>query len=645
MRQHLGLLIGVGQYPFVGPQAELLGPSNDATALARVLVQNFGFRRRDLRVLLDAEATRRGILNAWDELVEAAGNGDQVVLHFSGHGSQVADLEGHEPDGLDETLVPFDSHRERAGECADITDDELALRLARLDKKGVFVTLILDCCHAGHAHRWRPDIRIRGLPPSQAPRRQKVRFREGSLFTTSYGRRVVLAACREDQRAGERAVTPGRHHGDWTWALLRALHEGGTGTVGEVFERARRRLTQSNPDQWPELHGERDRMLFGRESVDRPHFRRVHRREDGRWMLDMGAVHGLREGSRWAWRRQGEDLPSSPSTEVKVVAVEAFRSEVEVVGGEDGPSVDLSEFWAQEVEPAYGDARLPVALAEPQQWDEELWEQVRRGVEGSPVLRVWSRQGSSPLGDPWVEIWPDLSIRSVLGQPLPSSPLPGGSRLERLFRRLEQRAWARHALGLTNRDPVSELRTEETSRLNFQLLRRSQEGSWQRVPTENGLGQVTHGDVLSLQVRHELDTGLYLYIFNVGLTDRLTQIHPDEGATEFLYPGIELNIGRREGDELEVRFPEELNAQEGLGFLKLFLTTSPVDFRWLTHPRFVPVVQRAGSRLESLLSMGQVGAYREQPGDWTTCQIGLQVHRQRVHSGTSFRRTRRGRPG
>ena len=45
------------------------------------------------------------------ELVARIGQDDIVVFHYSGHGSQMTDLEGDEPDGLDETIVPYDSGR------------------------------------------------------------------------------------------------------------------------------------------------------------------------------------------------------------------------------------------------------------------------------------------------------------------------------------------------------------------------------------------------------------------------------------------------------------------------------------------------------------------------------------------------------
>ena len=77
--------------------------------MAQTLREQFAFADADIELLKDEQATRDAILAAFDRLVDRTQPGDLVVVHYSGHGSQVVDLEKDEPDGLDETIVPDDS--------------------------------------------------------------------------------------------------------------------------------------------------------------------------------------------------------------------------------------------------------------------------------------------------------------------------------------------------------------------------------------------------------------------------------------------------------------------------------------------------------------------------------------------------------
>ena len=44
-------------------------------------------------------------------MVEGAQAGDNLFMHYSGHGGSMRDDNGDEKDGMDETLVPLDYQR------------------------------------------------------------------------------------------------------------------------------------------------------------------------------------------------------------------------------------------------------------------------------------------------------------------------------------------------------------------------------------------------------------------------------------------------------------------------------------------------------------------------------------------------------
>src|SRR5262245_21791804 len=89
------LLIGINRYPHVRP---LAGCVNDVQVMRQALVQSFGFLNDHITMLTDEQATRDSILAAMAALTSRIGEGDIVLFHYSGHGSQMTDREGDEAD-------------------------------------------------------------------------------------------------------------------------------------------------------------------------------------------------------------------------------------------------------------------------------------------------------------------------------------------------------------------------------------------------------------------------------------------------------------------------------------------------------------------------------------------------------------------
>ena len=118
------LLIGVNKYSKLESRYQLKGCVNDIELMEEILKNNFGFPAAQITSVQDENATRDGILHAMDALVENVTEDSIVLFHFSGHGSQMRDPEGDEPDGYDETIVPHDSGRHPSPN-RDIRDDEI----------------------------------------------------------------------------------------------------------------------------------------------------------------------------------------------------------------------------------------------------------------------------------------------------------------------------------------------------------------------------------------------------------------------------------------------------------------------------------------------------------------------------------------
>jgi hypothetical protein len=90
--------------------------------------------------------------------------GDFFFLTFSGHGGQVNDVSGEEPDKLDETWCLYDGQ---------LIDDELYMELGNF-ATGVRILVLSDSCHSGSVVRAgppaigvvAPELRSKMMPPS-----------------------------------------------------------------------------------------------------------------------------------------------------------------------------------------------------------------------------------------------------------------------------------------------------------------------------------------------------------------------------------------------------------------------------------------------------------------------------------------------
>jgi hypothetical protein len=145
------LCVGIDTYP----AAPLHGCVADARLWQRTLGE-LGFD--DVRLMTDAQATRAALLAALGDLLATSRRGDVVVFQYSGHGTQVPDVDRDEGDANDEALVPVDYASGRF-----LVDDDLRAVFDRAPA-GVAVTCFMDCCHSGTITRV-----LAGGPPAPRP--------------------------------------------------------------------------------------------------------------------------------------------------------------------------------------------------------------------------------------------------------------------------------------------------------------------------------------------------------------------------------------------------------------------------------------------------------------------------------------------
>jgi Caspase domain len=278
--------------------------------------------------------TYENMVFAINKVTETAEPGDQVYVHYSGHGGRVKTLlpkiKGE--DGLDETLVPLDigNHESR-----NLRDIEMAKLLRNMVDKKLIVTIVLDSCHSGGATRGRGGAVVRGIDSIDTIIRpqdslvasieeladtwQDVISSQGTIsravnrnIDASSGwlpdpnGYVLLAACRSSESAYEYAFEGAERNGALTYWLLKSLEQLDKSlTYKLVHDRIIAKIHSQFPLQTPMLEGEGDREIFGSDHV-RPVYAvnvmevNSNNENEKQILLNAGQAHGARKGTLFA---------------------------------------------------------------------------------------------------------------------------------------------------------------------------------------------------------------------------------------------------------------------------------------------------------------------------------------------------------
>lgn len=138
MAKGLALTIGlnaVNPKHYAGWAGELNACEADAADMADIAASK-GFT---VKTLLTKKATRAGVTKEFKKAASALKAGDIFMVSYSGHGGQLRDLNGDEPDTQDETWCLYDGQ---------MVDDELFKLYGRF-AQGVRILVFSDSCHSG----------------------------------------------------------------------------------------------------------------------------------------------------------------------------------------------------------------------------------------------------------------------------------------------------------------------------------------------------------------------------------------------------------------------------------------------------------------------------------------------------------------
>jgi hypothetical protein len=256
---------GINDYP--GTNADLSGCINDVKDWSVVL----GAAGFQVKTFFNGECKKAVMVQEIKHLLTSAKEGDTLVIQYSGHGSFVPDLDGDEPDGVDECLCPHDFQQ------GMLLDDELN-GLFKMKPDGANLLFLSDSCHSGTVARFGPVIdaaglshanKIRFLPPSTflsrealasigTVRRNFTQTLTSKLLQTK-APALLIAGCQDTEYSLD-CYFRGRPNGAFTFFALQALRKMvvGENTYGDWFRELRTLLPTSAYAQSPNMVGTRE---------------------------------------------------------------------------------------------------------------------------------------------------------------------------------------------------------------------------------------------------------------------------------------------------------------------------------------------------------------------------------------------------
>lgn len=306
-----GLIIAVGDYPETSGWQDIAS-TNDVPHLTGAL-QRLGFTPPNIQVLINQQATKRGIQNAFQQLHQRATVGDMLFLHFSAHGQQVLDDNGDELDRLDEAIVPYDSglkFRSGANEGQFlIRDDELNFWMHKLRTKigpNGQVIFVLDACHSGTGTRGLGAYRGTDIMMAPASFHLNPNMQNKEQLFESIPKEAHLAPMASffgsspNQLNYETVDNQGKVVGSLSFAISTVLANMKRAyTFQELFDRVKLKMKAMVPNQTPLWEGSSNLQLFGGVLENELPFHNVLKVVNPHLIIaDVGSLHNVYEGTK-----------------------------------------------------------------------------------------------------------------------------------------------------------------------------------------------------------------------------------------------------------------------------------------------------------------------------------------------------------
>lgn len=144
----IALLVGIN---YINKTNRLYGCHNDIIDWNKILIDVFDYKQEDIKILLDLEGyeypTKQNIIKYMNLIIEETAKPNnifEITFYYSGHGTNIKDIDGDETDKFDECLVPCD-YIENGLIVDDYIYKDFLLKISPVQK----IICIFDCCNSG----------------------------------------------------------------------------------------------------------------------------------------------------------------------------------------------------------------------------------------------------------------------------------------------------------------------------------------------------------------------------------------------------------------------------------------------------------------------------------------------------------------
>lgn len=318
------ILIGVTAYPNVGQEFQLRGGSNDVAVMARLLRDRFNFRPEEITLMSEDAGrsderkwpTRANIQASLTELAQGIRAGDQVVVFFAGHGTELPTAAGLAGHFLPRDVQPWSGAAETGKVENAIAGSEIGNWLRPIAEAGATLWVIVDACFTGRMVRGTAGT-VRQLPthpeikgglrvPVAAPpayTQRGVSSAKPPIPLAGYESVVCLYACQADEVTLEQRFPAEDPQAPVLGLLTRGLAEAIYHTSSPLNHRellariCKLYAAAGRTSPTPLVEGGGlDRTILDVRNLRRPPFL-VGGAQGGGLSLNAGRLHGLTTGS------------------------------------------------------------------------------------------------------------------------------------------------------------------------------------------------------------------------------------------------------------------------------------------------------------------------------------------------------------
>lgn len=614
------VLVGVNFYPY--PNIQLEGCVRDVRDIEQYLNSR---RMLDIEVFTASPPsdpksknpeeeprlwpTYHNITTSLKRIICKAQPGDFVYIHFSGHGTQTlasSSKSSHDETG-DLALVLFDE----ANGIRYLHGIELASLINDMVQRGIFVTLILDCCFAGsvvrHGDRECTTIRAIDYDPlidAAYPMSLELRAlrQAGSTLRDAHALRTwmidpagytIFSACGPHELAQELNLNGYYKSGALSHFLLRALKScpGTEISTKSLYHHLRMKFRAYWPRQTPMYYGRKDLSLFGKlpSEADTSRVTVLRSHGDKRLRLDAGLAHMVYKGDEYAI------YPFAPPEDDTYSSNQAlFHAKVEDVRDLTSDLVEINEtsttvqtdtrFRAElltHLTPWKVLVRLEIDDGNHAPWVEAangkpFIELVIEEKEGQPCLFTVSLTEDNEY-----QVVDSSHSRIVS---LPKIPCKKMGAIGQVVSILEHLTTFKGVEGIENRIP----------KLSFEKLFAIHLEGGGKKNDAGGMLVVEHNETVTLVVENFGDSPLYLAILNLGPSWQIDDILAGEGGEGFKVVTPKKQANDRPEHLGKQAVPIKMNIPEPLrnlgqtqceDILKVFITSKASSFDTLCLPR------------------------------------------------------------